>query len=383
MARKFLYFVTAIIVLVIAGMFALRIWGDELTRMALVPDSPFEEQAALSGNAYADAAMWFSRPGLAASADPAQFRPRLVQGEGAAAGAAPASDTPAPAYAVFFVHPTSYLDRSRWNAPLDDRESQDRAKIFLRGMASAFAGAAQVWAPRYRQATFGAMISDKPEARRAVDAAYRDVAMAFDQFLGSIPPDVPVVLAGHSQGALHVIRLLDEKIAGTPLQRRVAMAYPVGWPISPTHDLPALGLPACETAGQAGCIVSWASFAEPADPGLFMDIYGQTPGLDGQLRRGDPILCVNPLTGTRGGEAPASANLGTLRPDADLSGGELVAGGVPARCGENGLLLIGEPPEMGPYVLPGNNYHVYDIPLFWANLQQDVAQRIAAWPTSR
>ena len=24
---------------------------------------------------------------------------------------------------------------------------------------------------------------------------------------------------------------------------------------------------------------------------------------------------------------------------------------------------------MGPYVLPGNNYHVYDYPLFWANVR--------------
>ena len=67
-----------------------------------------------------------------------------------------------------------------------------------------------------------------------------------------------------------------------------------------------------------------------------------------------------------------SANLGTLKPNADLTSGELVPGAVPARCDARGLLLIGDPPELGPYVLPGNNYHVYDIPLFWANLRQDV-----------
>jgi hypothetical protein len=54
-------------------------------------------------------------------------------------------------------------------------------------------------------------------------------------------------------------------------------------------------------------------------------------------------------------------------PNADLSGGKLVPGTVSARCGERGLLLIGNPPGLGPYVLPGNNYHVYDIPLFWEN----------------
>jgi hypothetical protein len=30
-------------------------------------------------------------------------------------------------------------------------------------------------------------------------------------------------------------------------------------------------------------------------------------------------------------------------------------------------------------VLPGNNYHVYDIPLFWRNVQADVARRVRGW----
>jgi len=67
----------------------------------------------------------------------------------------------------------------------------------------------------------------------------------------------------------------------------------------------------------------------------------------------------------------------------DLGGGELVAGAVPARCSEQGLLLIGDPPELGPGVLPGNNYHVYDIPLFWRNLQRDVERRMRAWAAGR
>ena len=58
---------------------------------------------------------------------------------------------------------------------------------------------------------------------------------------------------------------------------------------------------------------------------------------------------------------------------------ELVAEAVGARCGENGILYIGDPPELGQGVLPGGNYHVYDIPLFWKNLQEDVVRRVTAW----
>jgi hypothetical protein len=368
MARKFLYAVAVLVVLAIAVVFALQVFSGALTRAALVPSSGFEKQEALAGNTYADPAMWFSMPETGPD-DPSRWLPPGV----------PRTEEGTRPLAVFFVHPTSYLERARWNAPLEDSQSQARARLFLRGMASAFGTAEQIWAPRYRQATFGAFLTDKPEGQMAIDAAYGDVELAFDRFLAGIGPDTPIVLAGHSQGALHVLRLLRERVAGTPLQARIAMAYPIGWPISLAHDLPALGLPACESPEQAGCIVSWSSFAEPADPGDWLALYDKSPGFDGQVRGDSAILCVNPLTGRSGGKAPASANLGTLKPRADLTDGELVPGAVPARCDERGLLLIGDPPDLGPYVLPGNNYHVYDIPLFWANLRQDFERRTRAW----
>ncbi len=366
MVRKFLYFIVVCIVVALAGVLALRYYARDLTELAFVPRVKFEAQNPLAGNAYDDSAMWFSRPGIG-TGDPARWTPAGLE-----------EDADARAEPVFFIHPTSFLGRDHWNARLDDTDSQDRAKLFIRGLASPFNKSVEVWAPRYRQAAFGALISDKPEAHQAIDAAYADVAQAFAYFVASVPADRPIVLAAHSQGSLHLIRLLKEKVAGTPLQRRIAAVYAVGWPISIAHDLPALGLPACATAGQAGCIMSWSSFAEPADPDQLRAVYADSTGFDGQLRGESQILCTNPLNGGSGGAAPASANQGTLIPDTGLGGGKLQPGLVPARC-EGGLLLIGAPPKLGPYVLPGNNYHVYDIPLFWANVRADVKARVQAW----
>lgn len=384
--RKFLYTVTFLIVLAAAVLFALRLYGEELAEIALVPDEPFAAPEPIAANAYAAPSMWFSRPGLVQEDDPARWQPADMVVEGApmppAPGPTATQDTPR--FAVFFVHPTSYLDRASWNAPLDHAESQARARLMVRGMASAFNQASEIWVPRYRQATFGAFLTDAPEAQMALDAAYADIEQAFAVFVAAIDPDMPIVLAGHSQGAVHINRLLREHVRGTELQARIAMAYPIGWPISVEHDLPALGLPACAEPDQGGCIMSWASFAEPAEPGQFLKRYADMPGEDGQPRGESPVLCVNPLTGTPGGEAAMAQNLGTLLPDADLTTGELVAGAVPARCDPaTGLLLIGDPPNMGSYVLPGNNYHVYDIPLFWRNLQVDVARRVLAWTNNR
>lgn len=399
MARKFLYFIAIVVFLVVAGGIALTIWSKEATQLAFVPRGDFVEQPALQANAYADPAMWYSRPGMGAQ-DPARYVPTVSAAPSPESPAAErslseAQGSPAPlsgdvrAHAVFFVHPTSYIEPAigsdaPWNAPLTDRDAQQRARLFLRGMASPFAEAAEIWAPRYRQAVFGAFLTDKPEAQQALDLAYRDVAQAFDFFLATVDPNEPIVLAGHSQGALHVLRLLREKVIGTPLQQRIAMVYPIGWPISVAHDLPALGLPACATPDQAACIATWSSFAEPADPSQVFERFTATPGFDGQPRGDGAIVCTNPLTGTLNGTAPAESNLGTLKPASDFSSGELIAGVVAARCDPaTGLLLIGDPPDLGPGVLPGNNYHVYDIPLFWANLKADVARRLAAWQPAR
>jgi hypothetical protein len=366
MVRKFLYFVAFCIFVGVAGVVALRYYARDLTELAFVPKGKFEAQNPLAGNAYDDPAMWLSRPGTGAR-DPARWLPAGLSQDGGA-----------PDAAVFFVHPTSYIARDHWNAPLGDADTNARAALFVRGLASPFNRSPDIWAPRYRQAAVGAFLTTQQDARQAIDAAYADVAQAFAYFAASVPAGRPIVLAGHSQGALHLIRLLREKVAGTPLQKRIAAVYAIGWPISIAHDLPALGLPACATPGQAGCIVSWSSFAEPADPSQLMTVYSQSTGFDGQPRGGSEALCTNPLTGTMGGAATAEANLGTLVPDATLATGVLTPGLVPARC-EDGLLLIGASPQMGPYVLPGNNYHVYDIPLFWANLRADVKARVQAW----
>lgn len=365
MARRFLYVIALLIVLVIGGALAYRLYGPQLMRMALVPSEAFRPQPGVAAAAYDDPRMWIARPDIAGN--PARWTPPGYQ---------PAAK---PVAAVFFIHPTSYIGRDHWNAALDDAETNARAAIFLRGQASAFNEAGDVWSPRYRQATFGAFLTSVADANRALDLAYGDVSAAFDAFLREIGPTRPIILAGHSQGALHLTRLLREKVAGTPLARRIVAAYVVGWPVSAATDLAALGLPACTAPDQPGCLLSWESFAEPADPSLIVDTYNQTRGFDGRPRKDTAMVCTNPLTGSAGAAAPATANLGTLYPSADLATATIRPGTVPARCDPRGLLLIGAAPDLGNYVLPGNNYHVYDYSLFWANVRADAGRRLAAF----
>ena len=364
-ARKFLWVIAIITMIVIAGAFIYRLFGLQIMRVAMVPSVSFTESEKAPDPVYGNVAGWLAHPKLAAN--PAQWAPEGYQA------------APKPGAYAFYVTPTAYLSRDRWNAPLDDAATNERLGIFLKSQATVFNGVAEVWAPRYRQATFGAFLTDKEDSKRALDFAYADVLRAFDSFVASVPADRPIILAGHSQGALHLLRLLQDRVAGKPIASRVIAAYVVGWPVSTTADVPALGLPACTASGQPGCLLSWQSFAEPAEPEQIIEVYDATPGYTKAPRKGTPMVCTNPLRG-RPGDAPASANMGALVPNGSLDDAKLEANRVPARCDARGILLIGEPPEgFDKYVLPGNNYHVYDYPLFWANLRADAEARLNGW----
>lgn len=364
LARRFLYVVAALVFLMLAALLGWNLFQDRIMRTAFVPSISF--RAPPGAIDYRRPENWISRPGI--EHDPSHWTPP---------GFARADQ---PKVAAFYVAPTTSLDRTRWNAPLDDPTSRDRLRLFTASQASAFNGVAAVWAPRYRQATIGAFLTNERDAQRALDFAYRDVVRAFDAFVASIPPDQPFFLVGHSQGSYHLERLLAEHVAGTPLAKRVVAAYLVGWPVSISADLPKLGLPGCGRADQANCVISWQSFAEPADPHQVLNIYDASQGYTGAPRKGTPMLCVNPLTGTPGSAAPASANKGAIVPRAQLSGGDLVPGKVPARCDAQGFLLIGaDPGGYAPYILPGNNFHVFDYALFWANIRADAERRAAAF----
>jgi hypothetical protein len=365
-------FGAAIATLVMTGTMGMGLFTKELADYAFVPDTKFEKQEALATSIYDDPKMWFAFGRNVTPDNPVRFEPV----------GAPKTTVPGQA-AVFFIHPTSYMEKAQWNAPLEDKLSQDRAKLFLRGMASAFSPAGEVWAPRYRQAAIGAFLTTRPEGEQALNAAYQDILLAFDSFVAKVQKDRPIILAGHSQGALHLTHLLKDRIAGKPIAKRLVAAYVVGWPVSAVTDVAAMGTEPCASPDQTRCLMSWQSFAEPADYQAIVDLYDKTTGFDGNPRKDTPLVCTNPLSGGAMPEMSMEANMGTLVPSDDLASGELVPKAVPARCDARGFLLIGDPPDLGPYVLPGNNFHVYDFPLFWTNVRADVLWRLQKYMEGR
>ena len=363
-ARRFLAVVFVLILLFIAAAFAIFQFGQRVLISQATPQGHFQRPANGSPD-YSKAESWLAKPGHAD--DPSSWRP-------AADAIASVSGTRA---AVFYVHPTTYLQRDRWNAPLQPKgDTEMRTRLFAQSQASAFNQSGDIWAPRYRQAAYGAFLLKTDDARKALDLAYSDVRAAFDEFLRE-NRDRPIILAGHSQGSLHLSRLLRDR--APQLKGRLVAAYVVGWPLSVTADLPSMRLRGCAAPDQTNCVLSWQSFAEPANPNLIMDAWQGTKGPTGVERRREDMLCVNPISGTKDGAAPPQANPGTLVPTADLKSASLVPGKAGAHCDKGLLIIDGEIPPLGPFVLPGNNYHVYDYALFWAAIRADAERRLAAW----
>jgi hypothetical protein len=362
-ARRFLLAITILTLIVVAGAFAIYQFGGSVLLREATPKGHFEPPATRSGPDYAKSDSWIARPDIPHNA--AEWLPDGV-----------ARTAPGPA-AVFYIHPTTYLRSDRWNAPLYEPESGSRDQLFVQSQASAFNSAGEVWAPRYRQAAYGAFLLKSEDAQRALDLAYSDVSAAFDEFLKHVRAGQPIILAGHSQGALHLIRLLRDRKA--ILRKRLVAAYAVGWPIDTSADLPALGFPACTAAAEAGCILSWMTFGDPPNPSLILEDWQDAKGINGEEHKKSDILCVNPITGTKGGAAPPSANPGTLVPNDGFATASLADGAVGAHCDKGLLILDGDVPPLGPFVLPGNNYHVYDYALFWGAIRRDAERRLAAW----
>jgi len=366
-ARRFLLMVFVLILLAVAAAFAIFQFGGSVLIKQATPKGHFEAAKAGGAPDYRSDESWLTRPGVDWPDDPTQWKP---------AGAPLPSSGGRPA-AVFYLHPTTYFDKDRWNAPLRDggNYTDGRTRLFLQSQASAFGDVGEVWAPRYRQAAYGAFLLKSEDATKALDFAYADVKAAFDEFLRDIPKDRPIILAGHSQGALHLSRLLTER--GPQLKSRLVAAYVVGWPLSVTADLPKMGLSACTRPDERACVLSWQSYREPANPEFLLDAWEGTKGPTGIKRERKDLLCVNPLTGTKDGVA-ADAQAGTLVPSADFSTATL-ANGLTARCDKGLLIVEGELPGLGSFVLPGNNYHAYDYALFWGAIRADAERRVGAW----
>lgn len=320
---------------------------------------------------YADARSWAALPGMPSGAD---ALPRGVIARGEAS-----SDVD-----VFFIHPTTFLSRKVGNAAYDAGGIARLAvdQIVLRFQAGAFNGCCRIFVPRYRQASVASFFQDGPDTVKAIEFAYSDVLRAFDDFIAHRNEGRPFILASHSQGSIHAMRLLQQRIIGGPLQQRMVAAYVIGYAIPEEIGQ---RVPICTQARQTGCLIHWASVtsadvATRASTWIWLDNRYQPLG----RRR---LVCVNPLNWERDASAAAAMNLGTLPkvfPGAPLP--KPWPAVAAARC-DGGQLVVTLPfwaaPRFRDLLTLFGSYHDFDYHLFYMNLRQNASDRAAAFLARR
>jgi hypothetical protein len=307
-----------------------------------------------SGPNYSDLTYWAAHPAMH---DPSDSVPAPLQ----------ASYKPDTTIDVFFIHPTTYLGTEKpfgLNADISDAflaAKTDFSPVLYQG--SLFNESGRVYAPRYRQthisAYFPVTASDTTLAIAAFELAYQDVKAAFEYYLANENKGRPIVIASHSQGTTHGIRLVKEFFDGKPLQKQLVAAYLVGIPVNPQIYS---SIKACDTPKQTGCICSWRTYKE-----------GYTPSFIQKEKF--EVIVTNPLTFNKSiPNASWDANKGGV-----LTNFNKIAKGVAEAKLTDKVLWTAKPKIFGSFLVKNPNYHIGDYNLYYVNVRENVMERIKAF----
>jgi hypothetical protein len=299
---------------------------------------------------YNDVAYWAAHPAIH---DPSDRVPAPLQ-------ASYEKDT---SVDVFFIHPTTYLGAEKpfgMNANISDAflaAKTDYSPVLYQG--SLFNVAGRLYAPRYRQTHISAYYpttsADTTLAIAAFELAYQDVKTAFEYYLANENKGRPIIIASHSQGTTHGIRLVKEFFDGKPLQKQLVEAYLIGIATQPdTFE----NIKPSNAPNEIGGFVSWNTYARD-----FTAEY-HSNGLK-------TAVSTNPLT---------------WKIDEEFAPKELNKGGVGLKYtfvkqaadaqNHQGMLWINKPYVRGRAFLKTKVWHVADINLFWMNIRENVALRL-------
>jgi hypothetical protein len=223
--------------------------------------------------------------------------------------------------------------------------------------ASIFNQAGRLYAPRYRQAHLRSFFQpNTTEGNKALALAYKDIKSAFLYYLENENNGRPFILAGHSQGARHLKKLMQELVDGKPLQKQLVAAYIVGWGVgADTFE----SIPHGSSAEETGCFVTWRTYNK-----------GYTPGW---ISPQD--VCTNPLNWkTDTTYATYEQNKGAI-----LYGFNTVRKKLMDAQVHGPVLWVGKPNLLFGKIFQQENYHVGDYNLFYVNVRENAILRARAY----
>ncbi len=287
---------------------------------------------------------------------------------------------------VFYVHSTTYAARRHWNAPINAKKADSILKrVAAPNQVGPFMPIGAVYGPRYRQATLYANFTHKYDGLAARELAFGDVEAAFETFLTERSPERPFVLVGYGQGGLHVLGLLQHRIAkDEALRTRLAAAYVIGAPAPMSiFDNGLAAIPPCRESGDIRCVVAYIDL-EPAFDDDRRRLHDRSLVWSDDKKLiplpASALLCINPLSWTLS-EEPISAEMHIGA--ASATGLQLgktppaIAKAIGAQCNK-GILTV-DPPQQNFLRRKhwfGDQWRAQDFNLFYHDLTVDAERRV-------
>lgn len=311
-------------------------------------ETPFGESPIPPQPDYSQLDLWASHPDKKDAGDSVPVNSGLYDEQ---------SNAPAD---VFFIHPTIFVGKPAnqflWNADVYDQAMNEATQATtILNQASVFNGSCRIFAPYYRQAhLYSFYTKNRSDAEQALNLAYQDVKTAFEYYLRNYNQHRPIIIASHSQGSYHGMRLLADFFDGTPLQKQLVAAYLPGRAISPQQFK---NISPTQKPDEVGTWSSWNTFTKGFYPDNYELYYKHA-------------LSINPLL---------------WNSSEDLAPKELNHGGVGLHFtftphmvdaqNHQGLLWVHQPNVKGRWLLRTKVWHRADINFFYMNLRENVRLR--------
>jgi hypothetical protein len=197
----------------------------------------------------------------------------------------------------FYVYPTVDMKM----VPGNHTDFSDTGQIIetTRSQVARFGEVCRLFAPFYKQMTFGTYFGSSADHEQRFQVAFADVMASFRWYLAHTDASRRVVLIGHSQGAQMIERLLGTTFDGdATLRSRLLVAMPIGGDVAVAEGSDKGGtfqnIPVCTADDELGCVVAYNTF-RPA--GVKRPWPGPPPV-------GDRSACVNPGDVATGAKHP-------------------------------------------------------------------------------
>ena len=278
---------------------------------------------------------------------------------------------------TFYIYSTQYKNNdfdAPELAPMDDPDHRENAKGVYRGQAPIFEASTNVFAPYYRQTNMKEYrdkdwdeVMDYQRHEQKLD-----ICNALDYYFDHYNNGRPFIIAGHSQGGMMTLVVLEDYMRRHPeYYDRMVAAYVLGFSVTKRDLIDYPHLKFAEGAKDTGVIISW-----------------NTEGKANKNQKNFVVapegsIAINPINWKRDETyAPASKNLGSRVQDPITGEYSIKKNWGDARVDtERGVVVTKTKftPNQKTFLYGTASYHSRDVALYFMNLRKNVRDRVKSY----